>query len=40
MYRFFSALRFRRREPRFVWQPAIDLRDGRIAATLLTFSGN
>lgn len=28
------------RKPRFVWQPDITIRDGRMACDLMTFSGN
>lgn len=38
MFRFIKALRTRRQ--RYVWYPALDLRDARVAATLMTFSSN
>lgn len=38
MFTFFTS---RARAPRpFVWSPALDLRDPRITAALVTFAGN
>lgn len=34
------ALFRRRRSRRFVWSPAVDLSDRRIAAALIPFAGN
>ena len=36
----FSFLRRRRREQRFVWSPAVDFSNRRVAAALMTFSSN
>jgi hypothetical protein len=39
MFRF-ATRHGHRRLPRYIWAPSLDLRDGRIAAALMTFSGN
>ncbi len=31
---------FRRRQRRYIWLPALDFRDGRIAAALFLFSNH
>lgn len=34
------SLSFLKRTPRFHWAPSVDLSDRRVAAALITFSGN